>query len=260
MPIYSTLNLCFTPQKRMDAAPQIQCNDLSRSWKTPGGRHEAFRALDLVVRPGDYLSIQGPSGAGKSTLLRILGGLDRQYQGELRLFGQDVRTLSDAKLSRLRNEKIAFVFQAYQLLPHLRVEENILLPFTWRKKPPTLAVQKQRVTELLRALGIEDKRDAFPDTLSGGQQQRVAIARALVMQPELLLCDEITGNLDAVHAADVMTLLEGYRAESGCSILIVSHDPTILQRAEQRFLLRDGALVSQPTRERTDNSDSGVSE
>lgn len=227
----------------MIPAPQIQCRGLARRWETRTGPHDAFLALELDVEAGAYLSIEGPSGAGKSTLLRILGGLDRKYTGELRLFGTDVRTMNDAQLSRLRNEKIAFVFQAYQLLPHLRVEENILLPFTWRKSPPSRDAQKQRVTELLSALGIEDKREDFPDTLSGGQQQRVAIARALVTEPELLLCDEITGNLDAVHAAQAMELLESYRAERGCTLVVVSHDPRILARAEQRYTLRDGALV-----------------
>lgn len=220
----------------------IQCKNLSRSWTVLGHVHQALRDVDLAVEPGAYLSIEGGSGAGKSSLLRILGGLDRAYQGDVRLFGHALNTMSDAAVARLRNEKISFIFQSFQLLPHLNVAENILLPFSWRRPRKNEAQARSALMSLLEQLEIGDKAGHFPEALSGGQQQRVAIARALITRPQLLLCDEMTGSLDDATAHRVMTLVEDYREQSGCTLLMVSHDPRIIARAETHLRLENGQL------------------
>lgn len=215
----------------------LTCRHVGRQWAhaTP------LRDISFEVHASDFVSIAGTSGAGKSTFLRILGGLDRQYHGQVRLFGQDIAQLSDGALSRLRNDRVALVFQSHQLLPHLTVEENVLLPFAYRSKPRHVP-SREHVRSCLDQLGIVDKLSAFPDTLSGGQQQRVAIARALLARPSLLLCDELTGNLDRDTADDVMNVIEAYRIEHHAGIVVVSHDPLVLQRASRRYVLEDGSL------------------
>lgn len=198
-----------------------------------------FDDVNLRVDAGDYLAIAGESGAGKSTLLRVLGTLDRAYQGNLTLFGHSVASTPDRVLSRLRNEKLSFVFQSHQLLPHLTVQENILLPWTYRRQQ---SVPETRLQELLIELDIEEKQHVFPDELSGGQQQRVAIARALITEPQLLLCDELTGNLDRQTADHVMEVIERYQQQSQCAVIVVSHDPLVLARAKQTYALQNQRL------------------
>lgn len=222
----------------MNSTSMIECKKLSRTW----AQQPVFRDVDLRVEPGEYLSISGRSGAGKSTLLRIFGTLDRQYQGALSLFGQSVDDASDRALARLRNQRISFVFQSHQLLPHLRVRENILLPWAFKRGAKQRAFDAKRLDELLEGLGLGEKADAFPDALSGGQQQRVAIARALITEPDLLLCDELTGNLDRTTADRVMDVIEAYRETSGCTLIVVSHDPHVVQRADTHYHIADGLL------------------
>lgn len=216
-------------------SPLVIAQNLRRTWT----KDPVFDALNLSIRRGDYLAIAGQSGAGKSTLLRVLGALDKNYEGSLTIFDHRVKHTPDRILSRLRNEKLSFVFQSHQLLPHLTIQENILLPWAYRRSEPRLT---ERLHELLTALGIDDKRYDFPDELSGGQQQRVAIARALITQPELLLCDELTGNLDRHTADQVMHILEEYQRQSQCAIVVVSHDPQVLARAKTRMTLQNGTL------------------
>lgn len=223
----------------MKATSIIECKNLSRTWsETP-----VFQDVNLRVEPAEYLSISGRSGAGKSTLLRVFGTLDRTYGGTLSLFGQSVDDASDRTLSRLRNQRISFVFQSHQLLPHLSTVENIQLPWAFRSRTADAPQeQMQRLQDLLNDLGLHDKADAFPDALSGGQQQRVAIARALITQPELLLCDELTGNLDRATADRVMDVIEAYRERSGCTLIVVSHDPQIVARADTHYTIENGRL------------------
>lgn len=230
-------------RKRMNATSIIECKNLSRRW----AEQPVFRNVELRVERGEYLSISGPSGAGKSTLLRVFGTLDRKYQGTLSLFGQSVDDASDRALALLRNQRISFVFQSHQLLPHLRAKENILLPWAFRRGAKNRELPYKRLDALLNGLGLGDKADAFPDALSGGQQQRVAIARALITEPELLLCDELTGNLDRATADRVMDVIEAYREASGCTLIVVSHDPQVVRRADTHYRIDDGRLQRSST-------------
>lgn len=231
----------------MNVATIVECKSLSRSW----ANQPVFQDVDLRVKAGQYLSISGRSGAGKSTLLRVFGTLDRQYRGSLSLFGQSVDAASDRALASLRNQRISFVFQSHQLLPHLRVRENILLPWAFRGRTKRESHHQKRLDDLLDALELEDKANAFPDALSGGQQQRVAIARALITEPELLLCDELTGNLDRATADQVMEVIETYREKSGCTLIVVSHDPHVVRRAETHYRI-DAGQVQQDVMEDVD--------
>lgn len=225
----------------MDTSPIIAADGLERSWAdTP-----VFSEVSLRIFRGDYLAISGMSGAGKSTLLRVLGTLDRGYRGRLMLFGTSVEGASDRVLSRLRNSKISFVFQSHQLLPHLSVQENILLPWAYRNSKDA-APSQRALKNVVQDLGIGGKLDAFPDALSGGQQQRVAIARALLTQPQLLLCDELTGNLDRRTADHVMDVIEAYQAKTSCALVVVSHDGAVVARAARHLQMQSGRLVDAP--------------
>lgn len=226
----------------MNLLPLLEASDLSRTW----GDTPVFHSVNIRVYPGDFLAISGESGAGKSTLLRVLGTLDRHYTGRLTIFEQEMKSLHDRALSRFRNQRISFVFQSHQLLPHLSAKENVLLPWAYRRGKNRRVVPHSKLDALFEALGLADKADALPGALSGGQQQRVAIARALITEPALLLCDELTGNLDRRTAAHVMDVLARYQQESDCALIVVSHDPYVLRRAKQHWVLREGRLSAAP--------------
>jgi putative ABC transport system ATP-binding protein len=203
-----------------------------------GGR----RVLDEVtfdVGHGETLAIVGPSGSGKSTLLNIIGGLDRADAGTVRVGGVDVGSLTSAALSKYRARSVGFVFQEHVLLPQLTGLENVLLP--------TLAgdrsVHRERGLELLRALGVEGVWDRFPAAMSGGERQRVAVARALVNRPQVLLCDEPTGNLDSASGAAVVDLLREAAESRGVCVLLVTHNPVHARRMARLLELRDGRLL-----------------
>lgn len=240
----------------MNILPILETQNLSRMW----GNTAVFGEVHLRVYPGDFLAISGESGAGKSTLLRVLGTLDRAYKGELTIFEQSVESMDDRALSRFRNHRISFVFQSHQLLPHLTVEENILLPWAYRRTEERRGDLQKNLNVLLGTLGLADKSGALPHALSGGQQQRVAIARALITEPALLLCDELTGNLDRRTADHVMNALEEYQQASDCALIVVSHDPHVLQRAKQHLVLKDGVLTSVDSRNDALKSTNSVNE
>jgi len=196
---------------------------------------EVLRGVDLSVRRGEALVIKGASGAGKSTLLHLLGGLDKPSDGEV-IFEQ--QPLSRSNCTRLRNERIGFVFQSYNLLPELDALENVCLP--------ALVAGRQdeaRGRELLAAVGLADRTEHCPAELSGGEQQRVAIARALMNQPTLLLADEPTGNLDSKTGETILDLLWKLRAESGTTLVMVTHDEHVACRGERVLTLADGTIV-----------------
>lgn len=215
----------------------IECKALTRLWEIPGGEPRGLQGVDLSVPSGSFVSIAGESGAGKSTLLRILGGLDRHYTGELRIGGRSHHLMRDRELSVWRNQEVAYIFQNYQLLPHLTVEENLRLPFTWRREAPSGRAQRVLAQRQLERVGIAHLSRRFPESLSGGEQQRVAIARALIMEPSLILADEPTGSLDAATALHMLELLEEYQRSSACTLIVVSHDPKVLARASLRLEL-----------------------
>lgn len=205
----------------------------------------ALRTLDLSIAAGEYVAVMGPSGSGKSTLLNLLGLLDRPNAGTYRLEGRDVTTLSPEEQARVRSERIGFVFQSFHLVPRLTAAENIALPMTLAGIAP--AERAARVEQALKDYGLANRADHRPDQLSGGQRQRVAIARATIMQPAVILADEPTGNLDRATGEEVMRLLEGLNAQ-GVTLIVVTHDGALGNRAGRQLLMEDGSLKSDSAR------------
>ncbi|HET9752092.1 MAG TPA: ABC transporter ATP-binding protein [Myxococcales bacterium] len=199
---------------------------------------ELLRGVDLEVRRGEFVAVEGQSGSGKSTLLHLIGGLDRDFEGEAHVLGCDLRAVSDAELSALRHTRIGFVFQSFNLLPALTALENVLLPDFFGDGVPDAG---RRAREALERVGLLDKAGARPSALSGGERQRVAIARALLSQPPLLLADEPTGNLDARTGEGVIALFRQLHAE-GMTLLIVTHEARVSHAASRVLVLRDGKL------------------
>lgn len=202
---------------------------------------EPLAGADLRVDEGEFVGIVGRSGSGKSTLLGILGTLDRRFDGKLELFGRDARALDDGAVSRLRGERIGFVFQSYHLFAHLTVLDNVLVPTLFR--PSSLDLSR-RARNLLEELGLADRMQSRPAQLSGGQRQRVALARALLLRPALLLCDEPTGNLDGETAEVVTSLLARQARDEGAAVLAVTHTRQVLRAAQRALKLEGGKLVA----------------
>lgn len=204
---------------------------------------QEVRALDSVsarIDSGEYVSIMGPSGSGKSTLLNVLGLLDRPTSGTYLLDGRETTSLNDEELAHTRARRIGFIFQSFHLIPRLTAFENVELPLVLAGVAPE--VRRPRVQELLESLSLESRARHRPNELSGGQRQRVAIARAMVMQPAVLLADEPTGNLDHVSGAEVLAAIEGLNAR-GITLLVVTHDAEVAQRARRHIRMRDGKVV-----------------
>jgi len=201
---------------------------------------QALRDVDLEVAAGDYCSIMGPSGSGKSTLLNVLGLLDRPDQGSYLLNDLDTGRLDEEHRADLRRDHIGFVFQAFHLIPRLSAFENVELPLVLAGLPPV--ERRRRVNQVLQQLDLAERAQHRPDQLSGGQRQRVAIARAVVMQPDILLADEPTGNLDRHSGSEVVGVLEQLNAQ-GITLLVVTHDMEIGRRARRRIRMVDGAIV-----------------
>lgn len=200
----------------------------------------ALRNVNLTISAGEYLSIVGPSGSGKSTLLHLLGLLDRPTQGQYLLDGEDVAGLSQRRLARLRGDRIGFVFQAFHLLPHRSVLENVTMPLVYAG-----VARRARVIRARRALdrvGLGHRIDFLPTHLSGGERQRVAIARALVGRPSLLLADEPTGNLDSGNAASILRLFDDLHS-AGLTVVMITHDESVSRRAQRRVRIVDGVLT-----------------
>jgi putative ABC transport system ATP-binding protein len=199
---------------------------------------QALRGVSLRVEPGGYVAVVGPSGSGKSTLMHLLGALDRPSAGTLRVGGRDVATLSQDELAHARNETIGFVFQAFQLLPRTSAVDNVAMPLVYRGV--RRGERRRRAETALAAVGMQHRLDHTPNQLSGGEQQRVAIARALVGDPQVILADEPTGNLDSVRGAEVMDLLEALNRDRGVALVVVTHDLEIAARARRQLRMRDG--------------------
>lgn len=198
---------------------------------------QALRGSDLQIESGDFVAIMGPSGSGKSTLMNMIGALDVPTRGKVTLDGQDLSDLSEDMLARLRSRKVGFVFQKFNLIPSMTAQENVALPMLFRGEPRSRRMD--RSAELLERMGIGDRKDHMPSELSGGQQQRVSIARALVNDPEIILADEPTGNLDTETGDSVMELLEDLN-ENGKTIIMVTHDPHDAKYAEYIVDITDG--------------------
>ncbi len=200
-----------------------------------------LRGINIEIQAGELVSIVGPSGSGKSTLLGILGGLDTPTTGTIEIDGINISKMNEDQLTEIRNEKIGFIFQFFNLIPTLTALENVALPIQFARKPNYNPIQ--RAKELLALLGLQDRLNHRPSELSGGQQQRVAIARALANNPPLLLADEPTGNLDTEAGHLVLDALHTIRKESGTTVLIVTHDVELANQADRVLTLVDGLIV-----------------
>ena len=221
--------------------PVVRMAGVGRSFPGPPEVH-AVRAVDLVIEPGEYLSIVGPSGSGKSTLLHLLGLLDRPTGGSYWLDGEDVSQLSERRRAVLRGERIGFVFQAFHLLPYRSVLENVALPMVYHRVPRRERVERSRGA--LERVGLGHRMEFDPATLSGGERQRVAIARALVSEPSLLLADEPTGNLDSASAASILDLFDELHA-GGLTLAVITHDAGVSGRAQRRVHIVDGMMAEE---------------
>jgi putative ABC transport system ATP-binding protein len=206
---------------------------------------KALDSVSMTIQTGEFVAIMGPSGSGKSTLLNILGCLDRPTFGRYLLAGEDVSDLNKAQLAKIRNRRLGFIFQSYNLLPRTSALENVMLPLVYSRNGAVLTEEQQRLKalELLAAVGLADRANHQPTELSGGQAQRVAIARALINDPSMLLADEPTGNLDSKSGSEIMAILHDLNAQ-GHTMVIVTHDPIVAQQASRIIRFIDGHIDS----------------
>lgn len=203
----------------------------------------ALNGVSLKVRDGEFMSIMGASGSGKTTLLNLMGALDRPTEGKVLIKGIDISKLSDDELAELRNREIGFVFQFFNLIPRMTALKNVELPMLFAGVPPEK--RRKRAEELLEKVGLGKRFDHRPTELSGGEQQRIAIARALVNNPSVVLCDEITGNLDTKTGNEILKLLRKLNEEQGTSFVLVTHDPAVAKATDRIVYMRDGKIVGE---------------
>jgi putative ABC transport system ATP-binding protein len=221
----------------------IQAKKLSKDFVRDENRVSALNAVDVEISRGDFLALMGPSGSGKSTLLHLVAAMDRPSSGMVLVLGQDVRSLGSRELARWRNAHVGFIFQSFNLIPVLTALEDVALPL----KLTSLSAKEQaeHASTALKLVGLEDRLHQFPRQLSGGQEQRVAIARAIVTDPDFILADEPTGNLDAASANDVLKLLSALNREHGKTVVLVTHDPHAARHATMVRYLDKGVLLPQ---------------
>ena len=222
------------------AAPVVRLRDVTKSYGSGNARTQVLRGVSFDIEPGELTALVGQSGSGKSTLLNIIGGLDQPDAGEVEVLGVDTLKANDKKRAAIRNESIGFVFQAFNLLDHLTVLQNVTIPSSFARDAKDI---DGRGREALRRVGLSDFAQRKPGELSGGQKQRVAIARALFNQPKLLLCDEPTGNLDSETGKEVIDFFRELNAKDGVTLVIVTHERRISSVAKRVIAMRDGMIV-----------------
>ncbi|HEY3121571.1 MAG TPA: ABC transporter ATP-binding protein [Vicinamibacteria bacterium] len=228
----------------MSTPPLIQLIDLHKSYVIGDVTVHALRGVNLAIDSGTFVAVVGASGSGKTTFMNIVGLLDRPSSGRYLLEGEDVSEFDRDRRAVLRNRKIGFVFQSFNLLPRTTAEENVELPLMYSAKTLPAEERHRRALELLKAVGLGQRAHHTPSQLSGGQQQRVAIARALVNQPELLLADEPTGNLDSRTSIEIMEILQRLNRERGISIVLITHEHDIAEYAERVVTFKDGRVIA----------------
>ncbi|MFA5887262.1 MAG: ABC transporter ATP-binding protein [Candidatus Nanoarchaeia archaeon] len=218
----------------------IELQDVWKTYKMEETEVNALRGITLKFNEGDFASIQGPSGSGKSTLMHLVGCLDLPSKGKILLDGHDISKMSESQLATIRGKKIGFVFQAFNLIPSLTAMENVMLPMIFNNVPKEIRLKTAR--ELLEDMGLQHRLDHKPNQMSGGEQQRVAIARALSNDPEVILADEPTGNLDSTTGKHILDIIEHLYKEHKKTIIMVTHDPYIANFAEKKVVIVDGKL------------------
>ena len=217
--------------------------DVQKTYRTGEMEVPAVRGVSLEIKRGEFVALMGASGSGKSTLMNILGCLDRPTTGQYFLDGADVSRLDRDRLADIRNHKIGFVFQNFNLLPRTSARENVELPLIYSAQRLTHAELREKADRVLTSVGLAGREDHYPSQLSGGQQQRVAIARALINQPEVLLADEPTGNLDSRTSIEIMAIFQQLN-ERGITVIMVTHEPDIAAYAKRNVLMRDGVILN----------------
>ena len=219
----------------------IETHELTRTFGRGEAAVHALCNVSFSIRTGEFAAVTGESGSGKTTLLNILGSLDTPTSGTVRACGQDLTRMSDNQLAAYRRKNIGFIFQNYNLIPVLNVEENIVLPLNLDNTPPDM----QFLEELLEVTGLTAKRRSFPHELSGGQQQRVAFARALIHKPDIILADEPTGNLDSRNSREIIAILKNSIRKYNQTLVLITHDPSIAAQADRIFRMTDGRLTEE---------------
>jgi putative ABC transport system ATP-binding protein len=223
----------------------ISVHDITKTYVVGEVEVRALRGVSLEIDPGQFVAVTGPSGSGKSTFMHILGCLDRPTSGRYLLDGHDVSRLSKDELAEIRNRRIGFVFQGFNLLARTSAIDNVELPLLYNAKAPLKTAERhRRAKEALDAVGLGERQHHMPNQLSGGQQQRVAIARALINEPAIILADEPTGNLDSRTSIEVMDIFQRLNQERGITILLITHEHDIAEYAERLIAFRDGRVVS----------------
>ena len=218
----------------------VETKDLRKSYISGGRPLEVLKGVNLKVEKGEFMAIMGPSGSGKSTLLNMIGALDRPTSGDVLINGTNISKLNDNQVADLRNREIGFIFQFFNLIPRMDAQSNVELPMAIAGKNRN--ERHTRAKELLKLVGLADRADHKPSQLSGGEQQRVAIARALANEPNILLADELTGNLDSRTGAEIMHLLRRLNEEEGKTFILITHDPTVGQQTDRLISFKDGVI------------------
>jgi len=221
----------------------VEMDDVEKTYQLGKVKVYALREVSLFLFQGEFVLVMGPSGSGKTTLLNLIGGLDKPTQGKISVNGLDLTTLSDKELTKIRRHKIGFIFQFYNLIPVLTALENVELPLLAAGQPKGRA--RERAKELLHIVGLAERMNHMPDELSGGEQQRVAIARALANKPSIILADEPTGDLDSKTGSEIVQVLHDAAKKENATVVVVTHDPLIAEKADRIMRMRDGQIISE---------------
>lgn len=219
----------------------IELKGVTRTYELGGEVIYALNRIDLIIKDGDFIAITGPSGSGKSTLANVIGGLDMPDEGEVLVDGTNIAKLKDNQLSIYRNKKIGFIFQSFNLQPTYTAWENVMIPLIF--SGISLKDRKDRALQCLNAVGLEDRINHLPSQLSGGQRQRVCIARALANNPQIIIADEPTGNLDSKRGTEIVALLKKLNAEANITLIIITHDMSVAKEAKKVLTIKDGKIV-----------------